>query len=172
MALILSVHSAWTLDPIGLRAASHGRQLPLGAGVNMYLMRTNRDHGQYLSHLKKNYLLIVPEVELKPMNLWKGENQYDFTDPDWLLGSTPESTGWVQQNDMQIRGHTLVYATDGYIPQWLLDQESSISREKALSLLKTYIGTVVSRYRGKIWGWDVINEAIEDSPNTKRPFNL
>jgi hypothetical protein len=52
-----------------------------------------------------------------------------------------------------------------------LKQESSITSDKAKSLLSDYIHAVVGRYRGKIPWWDVINEAIDDS-NNSRPFNL
>ena len=73
---------------------------------------------------------------------------------------------------MQVRGHTLVWATDSAIPQWLLDEESSISAERAKSLLKDYIFAVVGRYRGKITWWDVLDEAIDDVESNGRPFNL
>jgi GH35 family endo-1,4-beta-xylanase len=39
-----------------------------------------------------------------------GENQYNFTEADWLLGDTPDSTGWVQENGMLVRAHALVWA--------------------------------------------------------------
>jgi endo-1,4-beta-xylanase len=108
---------------------------------------------------------------LKAQHLWWGDNIYNFTDPDWLLGDTPGSTGWVQQNEMQLRGHNLVWPGDQHLPKWLLDQESSITPDKAKSLMSDYIHTVVGRYRGKIPWWDVVNEAIDDMNNTN-PFNL
>jgi GH35 family endo-1,4-beta-xylanase len=63
---------------------------------------------------------------------------------------------------MQLRGHYLVWSRDNRIPQWLLKQESSITSEKATSLLSDYIHSVVSRYKGKLSWWDVVNEAIDD----------
>lgn len=159
-------------DPIGLRASAFSRQLPFGAAVDVNLLRNNVDQGQYVSYLKKNYMLVVPEGEMKPVHIWQGENNYNWTDPDWLLGESPNSTGWVQQNNMLIRGHNLVWANDKRVPQWLLQQESSISPSKAYSLLSDYIHAVVRRYQGKVWVWDVINEAIDDRPNNTHPFNL
>ncbi len=49
--------------------------------------------------------MIVSEGELKAQHLWLGENIYNFTDPNWLIGATLNSTGWIQQNKMQLRGH-------------------------------------------------------------------
>ncbi|CAF1673162.1 unnamed protein product, partial [Didymodactylos carnosus] len=73
---------------------------------------------------------------------------------------------------MQIRGHTLVWATDNTIPHWLLQQESSITPDKAKSLMSDYIHAVVGRYRGKIPSWDVVNEAVDDAQNNGHPFNM
>jgi GH35 family endo-1,4-beta-xylanase len=56
---------------------------------------------------------------------------------------------------MQLRGHNLVWPKDNRIPKWLLEQESSITSDKAKSLLSDYVHAVVSRYRGKIPWWDV-----------------
>jgi endo-1,4-beta-xylanase len=105
------------------------------------------------------------------MSIWQGENMYNFTDTDFILGATPNSTGWGQQNLMQIRGHNLLWAKDKFIPQWLIKEESNITSDKAKQLLSDYIHTVVGRYRGKIPWWDVVNEAIDDYNNTN-PLNL
>ncbi len=75
---------------------------------------------------------------------------YNWTDPDWLVGGTPNSTGWVQQNQMQLRGRNLVWPKDTRIPQWLLKQESLITSEKAKSLLSDYMHSVASRYKRKL----------------------
>ncbi len=158
-------------DPIGLRVSASLRGFLLGTAADVVLLRQNIDGGQYISNIKKNYQLIVPESELKPQYMWWGDNIYNFTDADWLLGGTPNSTGWIQQNGMQLRGHNLLWAREPYIPKWLLAQESSITPDKAKSLLSDYIHTVVNRYRGKIAWWDVVNEAIDDNNNTN-PFNL
>ncbi len=158
-------------NPIGLRAPATLHGLLLGTAAQVDLLKRDVDGGNYTFNIKKNYQLIVPEFEMKPIHIWLGENNYDWTAPDWLLGATPNSTGWIQQNGMQLRGHNLVWAGDSHIPAWLLRQESSITPEKAKQLLSDYIHTVVGRYRGKIAWWDVVNEAIDDRNNTN-PFNL
>jgi endo-1,4-beta-xylanase len=159
-------------DPIGLRASSSIRGMPFGTTASIENLRKNVDNGQFNAYITKNYQMITPENDLKPQKLWRGENNYDWTDSGWLLGATVESTGWAQQNSMQIRGHTLVWATDSTTPGWLLQQESSISADKAKTLLNDYIKAVVGRYRGKIPSWDVVNEAIDDTENNGHPFNM
>ena len=159
-------------NPFGLRALSALRNLPLGTAALADNLRRNVDGGKHNSNIKDNYLLIVPEIELKPQRLWWGDNIYNWTNADWLLGGTPNSTGWIQQNGMLLRGHNLVWPGDSHMPSWLLQQESTITPEKAKSLLSDYIHTVVGRYRGKIAWWDVVNEAVDDLVNSTRPFGL
>jgi len=152
-------------NPIGLRASASLRGLLLGAAIRVQNLRENVDAGQYNATVLKNYQVVVPEGELKPKHIWINENVYNFTDSDWLID-------WTEKNQMQLRGHNLVWATDSCIPKWIIDQEASITPDKAKSLLSDYIHTVVGRYRGRIPWWDVVNEAIEDSYNNTHPFNL
>ncbi|CAF0946181.1 unnamed protein product [Didymodactylos carnosus] len=159
-------------NPIGLKASASVRGLQFGTAASIDHLRNNVDGGQFNPYVIKNYHLIEPENDLKPQKLWRGENNYDWVDSDWLLGATPDTVGWAQQNGMQIRGHTLVWATDNTIPHWLLQQESSITPDKAKSLMSDYIHAVVGRYRGKIPSWDVVNEAVDDAQNNGHPFNM
>ena len=163
-----SIHAQ---NPIGLRPSASGRGLILGTAVAIRYLRGNVDDGRYINYLKENYEMIAPGAELEPLHIWQDENQYNFTDSDWLLGATSNTTGWAQQNGFQVRGQSLIWAYDTRIPPWLLEQESSITSDKAKSLLSDYVHAVVGRYQGKIQWWDVINEAISDY-NETRPLNL
>lgn len=158
-------------QPIGLQVIGSLRGLLLGTAAGVNNLRNEIDNGQYNQKLKENYQLIVAENELKPKNIWLGENLYNWTNPDWLLGSQPNTTGWIQQNGMILRGHNLVWPPDDCTPAWLLRDEATITPEKAKGLLSDYIHAVVRRYRGKIPWWDVVNEAIDNENNT-RPLNL
>jgi GH35 family endo-1,4-beta-xylanase len=158
-------------NPVGLKAYASPRGLILGTAVGILYLRGNVDDGRYSDYLNQNYQMIVPGSEFMSAHIWVGENQYYFNDTDWLLGATPNSTGWAQQMGYKIRGHNLIWAYESKIPTWLLERESSITPEKAKSLLSDFIHTVVGRYRGKVLWWDVINEAISDR-NEARPFNL
>jgi endo-1,4-beta-xylanase len=135
-------------------------------------LRSNIDDGQYAATLKANYSLVEPENDLKPPAIWKGIGQYDFTNPDFLLGA-PGEKGWAARNGLAVRGHVLVYARDdGYtIPGWLIQMEKQITPDQAKQILHDYIFAVAGRYKGKIAMWDVVNEAIDEHPND-RPLGL
>ena len=63
-----------------------------------------------------------------------------------------------------VRGHTLVWHNQ--LPNWLTQgvANGTISNSQLRDLLHQHITTEVSRYRGRIWQWDVVNEMFAD-PN-------
>jgi endo-1,4-beta-xylanase len=74
---------------------------------------------------------------------------------------------FAQANGMKVRGHTLCWhAQTG---DWMFKdaQGNQVTKEVALARLKDHITQVVSRYKGKIYAWDVLNEAVEDRDSTK-----
>ena len=54
-------------------------------------------------------------------------------------------------------GHTLVWHSQ--TNPWFFE---GATRDVLLARLKNHIQTLVGRYKGKISGWDVVNEAIND----------
>lgn len=66
------------------------------------------------------------------------------------------------QNQMFIVGHCLVWHSQA--PKWFFMDENGndVSREVLISRMKNHIHSVVGRYKGKVKGWDVVNEAILD----------
>jgi hypothetical protein len=93
---LLNSVSVRAINPIRLRATSFFRDIILGTAVDIMNLQRNVDQSQYVDELKNNYRLIVSSYELRPQTLWLGENIYNFADPDFLLGATPNSTGWTQ----------------------------------------------------------------------------
>lgn len=69
---------------------------------------------------------------------------------------------------MHITGHCLVWHSQA--PRWFFtDSEGKdVSPEVLKERMKTHIYTVVRRYKGKIKGWDVVNEAIEDDGSYRK----
>ena len=67
------------------------------------------------------------------------------------------------QNQMFIIGHCLVWHSQA--PKWFFvdTQGNDVSREVLISRMKNHIQTLVGRYKGKVKGWDVVNEAILDN---------
>ena len=111
-------------DSIGLRAAASLRAMTSGTAATIKNLRHNVDNGSYVSYLLKSYHVITPENDFKPQKLWRGKNSDDWTVSDCLLGSSSKTVGWAQQTAMGIRGHTLIWAVDKRIPNWLSCDDS------------------------------------------------
>jgi len=93
--------------------------------------------------------IFVPEGALKWDQTEPRPGEFNFAEGDSIAA-------FAARNDMLVHGHTLVWYTA--IPPWV----SQLGTAKdAQAALERHIGTEVSRYRGKIWAWDVVNEPIE-----------
>ncbi len=104
--------------------------------------------------LSKHYNAIVPENCMKSEELHPELNRYDFTKAD-------EFVNFGEKNNMTIIGHCLIWHSQ--LPKWFcMDSEgNNLPADTLKKRMKDHITTVVSRYKGKIKGWDVVNEAIE-----------
>ena len=83
-----------------------------------------------------------------------------------FIGKNADSiVNFAQQNGIKVRGHNLCWHEQ--TPNWIFKGKVGGEVTKAILLqrLKTHITTVVNRYKGKIYAWDVVNEAIDDNPN-------
>lgn len=109
-----------------------------------------------LENIKMQYDILTPENCMKPQPTHPSEDTYNFDTPDAMVE-------WCQQNGVKVWGHTLLWhAQTG---RWFFEGSDGqpATRELALERLKNHIFTVAGRYKGKLIGWDVVNEAIADS---------
>jgi len=67
-----------------------------------------------------------------------------------------------QKHHLFLVGHTLVWHAQ--TPDWVFRDKSEnfVTRETLLQNMQDHIFTVVGRYKGKVNGWDVVNEAVDD----------
>jgi len=96
---------------------------------------------------------ISPENAMKWGPIHPKPDSYNFADADAYVA-------FGEANKMAVIGHNLVWHQQ--TPDWVFqdDQGKPLSREKLLERLRDHIHTVVGRYKGRIKGWDVVNEAI------------
>lgn len=107
--------------------------------------------------IKKQFNSLTAENAMKSQNIHPKENEFFWKDADSIAA-------FAQRNNMKLRGHTLVWHNQ--VPNWLFtDNGQPVSKEKLLDRLRAHIQSVVGRYKGKIYAWDVVNEAISDNPN-------
>ncbi len=107
---------------------------------------------------------ITPENVLKWENVHPEPGVFDFTQADRYVA-------FGESHQMAIIGHTLVWHQQ--TPAWVFHRPdgSDVSAEWLMNCLSNHIFTVVGRYRGRIRGWDVVNEAVgEDGKLRPTPW--
>jgi endo-1,4-beta-xylanase len=103
----------------------------------------------------KQFNSITPENSMKMAPIHPEENRYNWKDADSIVA-------FAQAHGLKVRGHNLCWHEQ--TPKWLFKDSAGnlVTKEVLLKRLKDHITTVVNRYKGKIYAWDVVNEAIDD----------
>jgi endo-1,4-beta-xylanase len=111
--------------------------------------------------IKEHFNSITPENCMKSEVLQPEEGKFDFALADQYVD-------FGQKNNMFIVGHTLIWHSQA--PAWFfVDKDGKdVSREVLIERMKNHIYTVVGRYKGRVNGWDVVNEAIEDDGSFRK----
>ena len=114
--------------------------------------------------VKAQFNSISPENVLKWEVLHPKPGTYDFALADQYVD-------FGLKNHMFIVGHTLVWHSQ--TPVWVFQDNKGnpVSRTVLLERMRDHIHTVVGRYKGKVNGWDVVNEALnEDGTLRQSPW--
>ncbi|MDR1653764.1 MAG: endo-1,4-beta-xylanase [Prevotellaceae bacterium] len=114
--------------------------------------------------ITQHFNAIVAENCMKPMFVQPEQGKFFFDEADRFIE-------FGEKHSMWLTGHCLVWHNQ--TPAWFfVDKDGKeLSRDSLLARIKTHITTVVSRYKGKIKGWDVVNEAImEDGSWRQSPL--
>ncbi|HEY8562385.1 MAG TPA: endo-1,4-beta-xylanase [Pyrinomonadaceae bacterium] len=114
--------------------------------------------------VKEQFNTISPENILKWALVHPRPDRYDFAAADRYVA-------FGERNGMFIVGHTLVWHNQ--TPRWVFEDKKGnpVSRDELLKRMQSHIKTVVGRYKGRIKGWDVVNEALnEDGTLRQSPW--
>ncbi len=110
---------------------------------------------------KTQFNALTSENDMKWEMIHPKPGQYNFEAVDKFVE-------FGQENNMFLVGHTLVWHSQ--TPRWVFEDENGkpASRDTLLARLKDHIYTVVGRYKGKVKGWDVVNEAFNDDGSMRQ----
>ena len=107
--------------------------------------------GKHVEILKQEFNNLTSEYEMKMNVMYPSDGNYDFTAADAIVN-------FAQANNMDVHGHALIWHNS--TPDWVKNFSGTDSEFEAM--VEDYITTVVTRYKGKVRSWDVVNEALED----------
>lgn len=111
--------------------------------------------------VKTQFNTVSPENILKWEAVHPKPDEYDFDAADRYVA-------FGEKNQMFVIGHTLVWHNQ--TPDWVFKNADgkSVSRAELLRRMREHIQTIVGRYKGRIKGWDVVNEALNDDGTLRR----
>jgi endo-1,4-beta-xylanase len=114
-----------------------------------------------LALVEEQFNSITPENILKWEHVHPEPDKYNFEPADKFVALG-------EKNEMFIVGHTLVWHNQ--TPSWVFEDGSGkpVDRETLLKRMRDHIMTVAGHYKGRINGWDVVNEAVEADGNLRK----
>lgn len=126
----------------------------IGAAVSDDVVSGN--DSQAAAIVEKQFNSITPENVMKWQFIHPEPNKYNFEPADRFVA-------FGEKNKMFIVGHTLIWQNQ--IPAWAFKDDSNnlLGRDAMLARMKDHIFTVMGRYKGRVNGWDVVNEALNDA---------
>jgi endo-1,4-beta-xylanase len=130
-----------------LRDSAQGSQILIGSAVRP----SQLSEALYTYTLAREFNMVEPEDALKWEVVHPQRNEFDFSQADQILE-------FAVLRGMKLRGHTLVWHRQN--PKWLT--EGHYTSTELAQILEEHIKTVVGHYRGKIFAWDVVNEAFDE----------
>ena len=139
-----------------------GDKFLIGAALNVDQSSGKDSLGA--SAVKKHFNAIVAENCMKSEVIHPEKDKYFWDDADQLVK-------FGEDNNLTVTGHCLIWHSQ--LSPWfpLDDKGDYVNADTLRQRMRDHIHTVVDRYKGKIKGWDVVNEAIlEDGSYRKSPF--
>ncbi len=125
---------------------------PIGVAVSPRALKTDE-----APLILKQFNSLTPENAMKMGPIHPRENEYFWEDADSIIA-------FAERNRMRVRGHTLCWHNQTSNWMFVDAAGNQVSKDVLLQRLHDHIRAVVTRYKGKIYAWDVVNEAISDKP--------
>jgi endo-1,4-beta-xylanase len=135
-----------TAQAPSLRTLAHAYGLRIGSAVNTDALANDP---RYAEILGREFSSLTAEDSMKWARLEPAPGVYNWAAADRLVE-------FAQRNGQQVYGHPLVWHAS--LPGWLTGHK--LDRAEAGTLLRRHIHDEVTRYRGKVWAWDVVNEPL------------
>lgn len=136
-----------------------GKHFLIGAAVSDEILRGGDPAAADI--LSRHFNCVVGENCMKGEKIHPEENRYDWSLADSLVA-------FAVRNQMTLIGHCLVWHSQP--PRWMFTDRNgqTVTRDTLISRMRRHIFDVVRRYRGRVKGWDVVNEAVNDDGSMRR----
>jgi len=154
LALAMALPAAAAGSTLQAAAAGSGRYFGTAIAASKLSNST------YSTIANREFNMITAENEMKADATEPNQNQFNFSSGDQILN-------WASSNGKKVRGHALAWYSQQ--PGWMQNMSGSALRSAMLN----HVTQVATHYKGKIYAWDVVNEAFQDgSSGARRDSNL
>jgi endo-1,4-beta-xylanase len=133
--------------------AAHARTGPVQLGAAVYTEAFQFDPDPRYRATLAGYDSITAETAMKIAALQPQQGRFDFTVAEAMVA-------FAEAHGQEVFGHTLSWCADSTLPGWL--RNGNWSRAALLSVLEQHITAVMTRFRGRVSAWDVVNEGLND----------
>ena len=103
---------------------------------------------------------VTPENIMKAGIIHPGWNKYNFEPADKLVA-------YGKKHNIKINGHTLIWHSQ--LPAFMRNMKDADSVKQFFT---NHINTIAGRYNGKVFSWDVVNEALEEDGSMRKSIFL
>jgi endo-1,4-beta-xylanase len=145
---ILTAAIALAALPQSLRRASNQAGVLIGTAVR----QPQLSEPAYASTVAREYNMIEPEDAMKWWVLRHDSDKFDFRQADEVLQ-------FARVHHMKVRGHCLVWGRSN--PDWLAHEH--FTPGQLSELLRDHIEQAMKHYKGEVFAWDVVNEALDEN---------
>ncbi|KAK7390979.1 hypothetical protein VNO78_19238 [Psophocarpus tetragonolobus] len=118
---------------------------PFGCGMNHYIL-TNKDYQRWFV---SRFKFTTFTNEMKWYSTEKKQGEENYTISDAMMKFTKE-------HGISVRGHNIFWDDPKYQPEWV----KTLSPEDLTEAAAKRMESVVSRYKGELIAWDVMNENL------------
>lgn len=132
-------------DPPPLRDAG----LAAGKLVGTAIQAGYLAEAPYLATLSRHFDYVTAEYQMKWDPIERQPGVFDF-------GAADQIVAFAESHGMRVKGHALIW--HGATPSWV----GALTAPEMRIAIEDYIRTVAGRYRGRVYAWDVVNEAVAD----------
>ncbi|WP_437801133.1 endo-1,4-beta-xylanase [Sorangium sp. So ce693] len=94
----------------------------------------------------------------------ENEMKWDSLEPsagNFSWGSADNIVNWARQNNMKVKGHTLVWHNQ--LPGWM---SSMTGKDNVTAAMRRHITQVMGHFKDRVDTWDVVNEAVQTDSDT------
>src|SRR6185437_13774006 len=130
---------------------------PIGVAVSINSLRVDS------ALIVKEFNSFTPENDMKMGPIHPSENTYNWKNADAIVD-------FAVAHHIKVRGHNLCWHAQEAAWMFKGPDGQPASKELLLQRLKEHIFTVVKRYKGRVYAWDVVNEAVDDSNDTTQIY--